>query len=80
MAASRRQRSEFDLKALFTAYDSDLDREEDKAKLRQGEALNIPAWHDADLPGQMAKLGVDVAMDELILQAYSVPALACMAG
>ena len=71
VASSRHQRSEFDLKALFTAYPSDLNREEDHAKLQQGEVLNIPAWHDADLPGQMAKLGIDVAMDELILQAYS---------
>ena len=70
VAASRRQRSEFDLKALFTTYPSDLNREEDHAKLQQGDALHIPAWHDADLPGQLAKLGIDVAMDELILPAY----------
>ena len=71
VAASRRQRSEFNLKALFTAYPSDLSSNEGQAKLQRGEAPTIPAWEDADLPGQLAKLGIDVAMDELILPAYS---------
>lgn len=71
VAASRRQRSEFDLQALFTAYPSDFSRDEDHTKLRQGEAPPIPAWHDPALPGQLAQLGMDTAIDELILQAHS---------
>ena len=71
VAASRRQRSEFDLQALFTAYPSDFSRNEDHAKLRQGETPLIPAWHDPALPGQLAQLGIDTTIDELILQAHS---------
>ncbi|PXX79222.1 P-loop NTPase fold protein [Rivihabitans pingtungensis] len=71
VAASRRQRSEFDLHALFTAYPSDFNSDEDHAKLRQGDTPLIPAWHDPALPGQLAQLGIDTAIDELILQAHS---------
>ncbi|AQR66264.1 hypothetical protein BXU06_15330 [Aquaspirillum sp. LM1] len=67
VAASHNQRSEFDLKALFIAYPSDILPNQTSA---EEEKLDVPIWQNTDELRKLAQFGIDMSIDEIILTKY----------
>lgn len=68
VAASRNQRSEFDLKTLFTPYPSDIIQNQNS--IEHKNKPNILNWHHGDQLRKLAQFGIDIPIDETKLTAY----------